>query len=620
MKTLKAISLIVLFSAATATSAQALVQYPQSWYSGPCVNLSRNLSAGARGSDVSQLQTFLVAQDFPGSGSWMETGSFGAASTAAVKDFQQEEGLPTTGIADYQTRAAISRISCGGALAYGTNTGGTYTPTYPNLTASPVPAAIPLNGNGYNGYNNNPSTAYPYPYGNNNYGNGYVSLNLTSLSQNTGAVGTQVTVYGTGFDPSNNTINFGSVALTGVPSNGASMTFIVPAYTLSGSVNITVTDSRGTSNALSFDVSSYGYACGSNYFYAYGSCGCNNQYNNQYGNQYNTYPYGSSNYNNYDNNYGNCGTGSSYPAGNVAAPTATYLNPVSGGVGTPVTIFGTGFTSSGNSVHFGNGIIANLSSNDGRTISFTVPSLLTGFGTANTGLGLYNVSVTNGDGFSTGELPFTVTSLNNNGSGSVSITSVNGPASIGVGTVGTWTITVNNPGNSSFTVTPNWGDANIYPYNGTSQPQTTSAQGIVTLTFTHIYSTSGTYAISFAASNANGTQTSASASVVVNGSSTYGTPTISYLSPNTGNIGTQVTIYGTNFSGNNTVMFGNGAIQNVYSSSASTIVFTVPSSVGPYCAPGTACPQYLQLVMPGTYNIDVMGTNGTSNSVPFTVQ
>ena len=83
--------------------------------------------------------------------------------------------------------------------------------------------------------------------------------------------------------------------------------------------------------------------------------------------------------------------------------------------------------------------------------------------------------------------------------------------------------------------------------------------------------------------------------------------------------GQQVTIYGSNFASTDTIDFGNGAIQNVYSQNGTSLTFTVPSSVGPYCAPGTACPQYLISITPGTYNVSVMDQNGTSNEIPFTV-
>jgi hypothetical protein len=182
---------------------------------------------------------------------------------------------------------------------------------------------------------------------------------------------------------------------------------------------------------------------------------------------------------------------------------------------------------------------------------------------------------------------------------------------------------LNNPSNNPVTVTANWGDSSSYPYNnGAIAPQTTNAQGTVTLSFTHVYSVNGTFTLTFSASNGNGTPSTSTMTVTVGGSGVYnsGAPVISYLAPNAGYVGTQVTIYGSNLSGVNTILFGSGAIQSVYSTNGASITFAVPSYISAYCASGYACPQYAQQVTPGTYNISLMGTNGTSNTLPFTVQ
>ncbi|MDO8590026.1 MAG: IPT/TIG domain-containing protein [bacterium] len=65
----------------------------------------------------------------------------------------------------------------------------------------------------------------------------------------------------------------------------------------------------------------------------------------------------------------------SVPVGSsvVAPPSITALKPVSGMVGTNVTITGSNFTSTNNSVAFGAGYLHGLSSN-GTTITFTLPS------------------------------------------------------------------------------------------------------------------------------------------------------------------------------------------------------------------------------------------------------
>ncbi len=107
-----------------------------------------------------------------------------------------------------------------------------------------------------NNYLNN--NTYPYNYSYNNL----TSLNLTSLSQNTGFPGQQITIYGTGFDPINNTVYFGSTVLSNISSNGTSLTFTIPGYgTFGDMTNLYVTNSRGTSNTLTFTLYGGSYGC-----------------------------------------------------------------------------------------------------------------------------------------------------------------------------------------------------------------------------------------------------------------------------------------------------------------------------------------------------------------------
>ncbi len=107
------------------------------------------------------------------------------------------------------------------------------------------------------------------------------------------------------------------------------------------------------------------------------------------------------------------------------------------------------------------------------------------------------------------------------------------------------------------------------------------------------------------------------------------------MTPQSGPVGTTVTLTGRWFTDSNMIHFGNGVIANVPSSGGiaiscttdpscipgirQTITFTIPSSVGPYCPPGAMCPMYLQLLTPGTYPVYVTNANGTSNTMTFTV-
>lgn len=87
----------------------------------------------------------------------------------------------------------------------------------------------------------------------------------------------------------------------------------------------------------------------------------------------------------------------------------TSLFPTSGTVGTQVTVNGSGFTTTDNTINFGSGYIKNLASTGGQTLKFTVPTTLDlcppAGGTCNNSAasvtpGAYDVSVTNSSGTS----------------------------------------------------------------------------------------------------------------------------------------------------------------------------------------------------------------------------
>ena len=112
--------------------------------------------------------------------------------------------------------------------------------------------------------------------------------------------------------------------------------------------------------------------------------------------------------------------------------------------------------------------------------------------------------------------------------------------------------------------------------------------------------------------------------------------TVRTLSPNAGHVGSTVSVTGFGFTNDNTILLdGMLVARNVPITSSiavacttdpscvggirQTLTFVVPSSVGPNCPPGSMCPMYLRLITPGTYNISVQNSTGTSNSLPFTV-
>ena len=151
----------------------------------------------------------------------------------------------------------------------------------------------------------------------------------------------------------------------------------------------------------------------------------------------------------------------------------------------------------------------------------------------------------------------------------------------------------------------------------------------------------GTATITATYTNSSGVVQTANALVTVNSlSGCLGGPVgcvkISSLSPTSGPVGTIVTIYGSGFikwpncypnvcdpvSGlySNTVNFGNGIIKDIYSYDGTSLTFQVPSSLTPACYfSKPACMIATVITPPGSYNVSVANTNGTSNALNFTV-
>lgn len=529
--------------------------------SAACANISSTLYRGQSGSEVRSLQTFLVTRNYPGGGAWMITGTYGPATETAVRNFQRESGLPVTGAVDSATRDTIVRASCGGSgyisssysyLSTPTNytydwSGGyayPYQPTYPTYPSYPTYPTYPT-------YPSHPY--YPYPQ--------YAQPFLNMLSPHEGFPGTVVTIYGTGFEHGNNTIYFDGTALSAMSYGGATLSFTVPQNARAGINQVKVSNSRGTSNALDFNV--IGYGCGGYYPYYYGSY-CPQPTN----------------------------------------PTIQYLSPASGTTGTYVTIYGLGFALTNNTVHFGSMQVSGTVSSDGRMVSFQVPSVSTG---------TYSVSV-NSNGHVTNSVPFTVTSSGSS-TGQPTITNISGPTSLPAGQTGTWSLSVNNPGGGYLSVSVDWGDTGAYA----TAPQTMYASQ-QTLSFTHTYYQSGTYTVRFTVTNGSGSNTTTTTVNV--GSGNTGTVWLSSIAPSSGRVGDTVVLTGSSFTNDNTVHFGIGGKRYVPSfNNGTAIYFTIPAYVSPCdtLAPGAICAAYVQLITPGTYQVYVANGNGTSQQVTFTV-
>ena len=134
--------------------------------------------------------------------------------------------------------------------------------------------------------------------------------------------------------------------------------------------------------------------------------------------------------------------------------------------------------------------------------------------------------------------------------------------------------------------------------------------------------TAGTYSFGLTATDTSGASASKYFTITVGGTGTSQTTTISSLSPTSGRTGTYVTINGSGFlSTGNSIQFSDYGtyISSNYVNSG-TVTFTVPSSLSNCNTTGTACTNMmLPPVSGGSYNVRVVNSNGTSNSVPFTV-
>ncbi len=296
-----------------------------------------------------------------------------------------------------------------------------------------------------------------------------------------------------------------------------------------------------------------------------------------------------------------------------------YLMSAMGAVGSTVTVIGSGFSQGGNAVHFGVGVIANLFSNDGKSLSFTIPQTLAGYGTQTVTPGTYNVSVITAQGATSNSVPYTVTAY---AAGSVpAIESISGPTSLSLNSQGIWTVVANGHNNTQYTTSVRWGDEALYAVSNSQTSQTNYGQGSQSLSFTHTYQTVGTYNVIFTVTNAIGQSSVSSVTVYVTGSISLAPVSVNLVSPLQGRVGTMVTLRGNGFTPyGNAIHFGNGGVVNVASTnSGTTLSFIIPTTVSPCDIVGSSCAAPSISVTPGTYGIYVSNANGQSNAYNFVV-
>ncbi len=315
--------------------------------SGTCYPFTTGMmiKVGSKGSDVITLQRFLIDKGYLNIPT--ATDYFGSLTSAALKKYQKAEGLTGSsyGIFDDATKIKIS-MACGG------------------ITTPPVTPPVG-------------TTTPPVTTGN---------PTITSFSPATATPGSIVTINGTGFGSGNATVYLtgpnGNMTISNVNSisGGPGLSFTLPLTNTETSMCTGSFTSSNCSNYLTpgtytVNVKNPG-GISSNYMTLAVTA-----YN---ANATTTSPATTT-----------PSTGTTTPSTASTTPTITSLSTNSGGVGSTVTITGTGFAPSGNTVTFGTATISALTStNNGTTLQFVVPGISGG----NTIMqaGNYNISVNNG--------------------------------------------------------------------------------------------------------------------------------------------------------------------------------------------------------------------------------
>lgn len=95
---------------------------------------------------------------------------------------------------------------------------------------------------------------------------------------------------------------------------------------------------------------------------------------------------------------------------------------------------------------------------------------------------------------------------------------------------------------------------------------------------------------------------------------------IGSLAPRSGVVGTSVTIGGSGFTSDNTILFGSGVVIHVPSKNGTSLTFDVPNGLTPACFYSTPrCLVATRMTTPGDYSVSVRNAHGTSNAITFTV-
>lgn len=376
---------------------------------------------------------------------------------------------------------------------------------------------------------------------NNNTNNGSVSI--SSLSSTSGVSGSSVTIYGTNLTNSNPVVHFGGNTVSTSYSTSNAITFTVPAFS-TGTYQIYVSSSYGTSNSLSYTVT--GSNNNNNCTYVNGSnqCGCINNQNYSY-----NYSYNNNNgysYSNCDNN-SNSNTSNWYSGTNGTPKISSVIGQGSASTGTSYTWSASAYSQNGLpvtvSVDWADG--TSFSSSQGYNNGSQQQSFP--FSHTYSNPGMYTIRFTATD--SSGAYAYSTQLVNVTGS-------------------------YNNNYNNNYNYNNNNGTTSNCNYNNTNNCNCTYNYNNSNCNYNNNYNNNYTYS--------------------------YTKPAISYLSQMSGTRGSTITISGSNFSPNVTVLFGGASYYTTSFNNGSSVTFTIP------------------YYSPGNYVLSVTNANGdNSNGLSF---
>lgn len=143
-------------------------------------------------------------------------------------------------------------------------------------------------------------------------------LSLAYPSIYAAPAGASITLFGSGFSTVNNTVYVGSVAINAPAQNSSTISITIPRTIAPGRYDISLSNNKGTAPQKTFFVVTDGIS---------------------------------------------------------PPPMIERVEPVSGPLRATITVVGKNFTATGNEIRSNFGIISNISSSDGQTLSFTLDSL-----------------------------------------------------------------------------------------------------------------------------------------------------------------------------------------------------------------------------------------------------